>query len=210
MRGARGLGDPPHARARQVEARRARAPAERRARSRSSPRAARSRSGPTGPSSCAWRTRSRTRSRSSLETPGGRDRADRRLQDRPHAGGRLPHRPRQARRPRQPRRRPPARRLDERRAAGRDAVGADRRRGLPPDHPAARGPRPRSPPSPRTSTACSRRSTSRVEAGRKVCLVGRSLRKNVNIARNLGYIDVPRRAAREAGRARASSARTRR
>jgi len=28
------------------------------------------------------------------------------------------------------------------------------------------------------------------EAGRKVCLVGRSLRKNVNIARNLGYLDV--------------------
>jgi ribonuclease J len=30
-----------------------------------------------------------------------------------------------------------------------------------------------------------------VETGRKVCLVGRSLRKNVNIARNLGYVDVP-------------------
>jgi ribonuclease J len=30
-----------------------------------------------------------------------------------------------------------------------------------------------------------------MESGRKVCLVGRSLRKNVNIARNLGYIDVP-------------------
>jgi ribonuclease J len=30
-----------------------------------------------------------------------------------------------------------------------------------------------------------------VETGRKVALVGRSLRKNVNIARNLGYIDVP-------------------
>jgi ribonuclease J len=29
------------------------------------------------------------------------------------------------------------------------------------------------------------------ETGRKVCLVGRSLRKNVNIARNLGYVDVP-------------------
>lgn len=29
------------------------------------------------------------------------------------------------------------------------------------------------------------------ETGRKVCLIGRSLRKNVNIARNLGYIDVP-------------------
>ena len=30
-----------------------------------------------------------------------------------------------------------------------------------------------------------------LETGRKVSLVGRSLRKNVNIARNLGYIDVP-------------------
>ena len=28
------------------------------------------------------------------------------------------------------------------------------------------------------------------ETGRKVCLIGRSLRKNVNIARNLGYLDV--------------------
>jgi ribonuclease J len=27
--------------------------------------------------------------------------------------------------------------------------------------------------------------------GRKVCLIGRSLRKNVNIARNLGYLEVP-------------------
>jgi ribonuclease J len=30
-----------------------------------------------------------------------------------------------------------------------------------------------------------------MEDGRKVCLIGRSLRKNVNIARNLGYLDVP-------------------
>ena len=30
-----------------------------------------------------------------------------------------------------------------------------------------------------------------IETGRKVCLIGRSLRKNVNIARNLGYLDVP-------------------
>jgi ribonuclease J len=30
-----------------------------------------------------------------------------------------------------------------------------------------------------------------LETDRKVCLVGRSLRKNVNIARNLGYVDVP-------------------
>ena len=30
-----------------------------------------------------------------------------------------------------------------------------------------------------------------ISVGRKVCIVGRSMRKNVNIARNLGYIDVP-------------------
>src|SRR5947208_6615268 len=30
-----------------------------------------------------------------------------------------------------------------------------------------------------------------VEVGRKVCVVGRSMRKNINIARNLAYIDVP-------------------
>jgi ribonuclease J len=33
-----------------------------------------------------------------------------------------------------------------------------------------------------------------IDAGRKVCVVGRSMRKNVNIARNLGYIDVPEEA----------------
>ncbi|MGB2874853.1 MAG: ribonuclease J [Gaiellaceae bacterium] len=30
-----------------------------------------------------------------------------------------------------------------------------------------------------------------IDVGRKVCVVGRSMRKNVNIARNLGYMDVP-------------------
>jgi ribonuclease J len=30
-----------------------------------------------------------------------------------------------------------------------------------------------------------------VEVGRKVCVVGRSMRKNLNIARNLGYINMP-------------------
>ncbi len=30
-----------------------------------------------------------------------------------------------------------------------------------------------------------------LQTGRKVCVVGRSMRKNVNIARNLGYMDVP-------------------
>src|SRR5437016_9538157 len=30
-----------------------------------------------------------------------------------------------------------------------------------------------------------------VELGRKVCIVGRSMRKNANIARNLGYMEIP-------------------
>jgi ribonuclease J len=30
-----------------------------------------------------------------------------------------------------------------------------------------------------------------IQVGRKVCIVGRSMRKNANIARNLGYLDVP-------------------
>jgi ribonuclease J len=30
-----------------------------------------------------------------------------------------------------------------------------------------------------------------VDVGRKVCVIGRSMRKNVNIARNLGYMEVP-------------------
>jgi ribonuclease J len=30
-----------------------------------------------------------------------------------------------------------------------------------------------------------------VETGRKVCIIGRSMRKNLNIARNLGYLDAP-------------------
>ena len=45
--------------------------------------------------------------------------------------------------------------------------------------------------SPRTSTASSRSSTPPRALGRKVSLVGRSMRKNVNIGRSLGHIDVP-------------------
>ena len=40
-----------------------------------------------------------------------------------------------------------------------------------------------------------------VQVGRKVAVVGRSMRKNINIARNLGYIDPPRDALDEAARA---------
>ena len=48
-----------------------------------------------------------------------------------------------------------------------------------------------SPASRRTSTASSRSSTRRPTNGRKVALVGRSMRKNVNIGRSLGHIDIP-------------------
>ena len=65
----------------------------------------------------------------------------RRLEARPHARRRPAHRRRQARRARQPRRRPALRRLDERRAPRLHPVRARRRRGVPPDHPGAPGPR---------------------------------------------------------------------
>ena len=48
-----------------------------------------------------------------------------------------------------------------------------------------------SPASPPTSTASSRWSTPHTTLGRKVSLVGRSMRKNVNIGRQLGHISVP-------------------
>ncbi len=38
-----------------------------------------------------------------------------------------------------------------------------------------------------------------LETDRRVALVGRSLRKNVNIARSLGYLDVPEEHPRQAG-----------
>ena len=59
------------------------------------------------------------------------------------------------------------------------------------DHSAPHRPRFSSRRSRRTCTGCSRRSTSRSSRGRKVAFVGRSMRKNANIARNLGYMDVP-------------------
>ena len=135
-----------------------------------------------------------------LDTPGGPHRRHRRLQDRPHAGRRPAHRRRQARRDRQPRRRPPARRLDERRAARRTRgpSASSARRSARSSRSAAGASS--SPRSPRTSTACSRPSTSPSECGRKVCVVGRSMRKNLNIARNLGYVDVPDGIADQAGR----------
>ena len=98
-----------------------------------------------------------------IETAAGPRLPHRRLEARPHAGRRPAHRRRPARRARQPRRRPAARRLDERRAAGLHALRARRRRGVPPDHPGAARAASSSRASRRTSTGCSRRSTSRVD-----------------------------------------------
>ena len=69
--------------------------------------------------------------------------AHQRLEARPHAGRRLPHRRRQARGARQPRRRPAARATRRTPSGGGfTGLGAARRRGVPPDHPPAAGPRP--------------------------------------------------------------------
>ena len=57
-----------------------------------------------------------------------------------------------------------------------------------------------SPASRRTSTASSRSCTPPTTNGRKVALVGRSMRKNVNIGRSLGHIDIPEGMLRAAAR----------
>ena len=48
-----------------------------------------------------------------------------------------------------------------------------------------------------------------VQTGRKVAVVGRSMRKNLNIAGNLGYLEVPDGAMIPPGRARGVRAATR-
>ena len=113
-----GLGDEAHARAHQVEARRARPrPLHRADRGRSRGRAGAARAVPGA-----------VRAHGALDSGRGRGRprharrADplhRRLQDRPHARRRLPHRRRPPGGARERGRRPDARRLDERRAARR-------------------------------------------------------------------------------------------
>ena len=143
-RGARPArpGDPAHARARQVEARRARAAALRRAAGADAgrrPRRDRAVPGRVHPHGALDSRRGRGRARDARRPL----RPHRRLQARPHAGRRPAHRRRAARRGREPRRRPPARRLHERRAARRHEVGAGRRGGVPPDLPASRRPDPR-------------------------------------------------------------------
>ena len=48
-----------------------------------------------------------------------------------------------------------------------------------------------SPPSPRTCTGCSRCSTSAAAHGRKVAFIGRSMVRNMGIARDLGLLHIP-------------------
>ena len=119
------------------------------------------------------------------------DARDRRLQVRPDSGGRRAGRRRATRRDRARRAAAPLRRLHERRPARHLALRVERRA--------------------RASRRCSRRCEGRIVVtcfasnihrvqqvvdaaaglGRKVALVGRSMRKNVNIGRMLGHIEVP-------------------
>ena len=122
---------------------------------------------------------------------GGPRPPHRRLEARSHAGRRAQDGRRPARRPRQPGRRPAPRRLDQRGAARDDRLGAARRRGVQDADPAAA--------SGRILVVSFASNVHRmqqaidvaVQVGRKVAIVGRSMRKNLNIARGLGYLDVP-------------------
>ena len=207
-RGARrgDLGDAADARPRQVEARRARPAARRRAARGRSGRRRRSTSGRSGSSSSAWRTRCPTASASrSRRAPAASSTpATGSSTTRPSTGCA----PMSAGSPSSAtaastccsatRRTPsaPASRAPSASSARRSARSSR-----------SAGPRARLAASRRTSTACSRRSTSRLDTGRKVVVVGRSMRRNMNVARNLGYVERAGRHARQARRSRRRAAR---
>ena len=124
----------------------------------------------------------------------GHDRAHRRLQARPHAGRRPPHRPRAARRARRgataacaccsPTRRTrsgPASRRRSRRSAPRCARCSASTR---PSGSSSRASR-------RTSIACSRSRRPRSRTAARIAFVGRSMEQNVTMARELGFLDIP-------------------
>ena len=155
------------------------------------PEGGRSTSARSGSSSCAWRTRSRTRSGSAIETSAGRvfHTGDWKLDHTPVDGLRTD-----------------VGRLAELGNRGVDLLLGDSTNAERPGFtrservvgeafrqiiPHAQGPRPglelrlEHPP----HAAGDRRRRRRPD--RKVAVVGRSMRKNMNIARNLGYIEVP-------------------
>ena len=191
VRVPRDLGDAPDARARQVEARRARPAARDRA------EGDRSRGRPGRPRAVP----ARVRAHGALGAGRGRHRhrderrprlPHRRLEARPHAGRRPAHRRRAG---------SPSSATAASTCCCGDSTNAERpgftrlrarrRRGVPPDHPARARDASSSRASRRTSTACSRRSTSRSRPAGRSRVVGRSMRRNLNVARNLGYIEVP-------------------
>ena len=126
-----------------------------------------------------------------LGTEFGRTAAHRRLQVRSHADRRSHHRCQRIRPARPEGRACPARRLDQRRDARVDGLRGHRGPGLPPDLRRGGGPRDRRelrlahPPHP---AGDHHRSSARTASSR---VSGRSMVKNANIARNLGYLDVP-------------------
>ena len=115
----------------------------------------------------------------------------RRLEARPHAGRRAQDRRRQARRARQPRHRPDARRLDERGAPRDDRLRAARRRGVPAADPGAHRDAILIASFASNIHRMQQAAEVAIANDRKVALVGRSLRKNMNIARSLGYVNLP-------------------
>ena len=97
-----------------------------------------------------------------------------------------------ARRDRQPRRRPPARRLDERRAPGdRPAPSGSSARPSGTIFPLRDRAGSSSPRSRRTSTACSRPPTSPSSVAARSPSSAARCGRTLNIARNLGYVEIP-------------------
>ena len=126
-----------------------------------------------------------------IRTPAGRPGAHRRLQDGPAAAGRRAHRPRRLRPARRGGHRPAAVRLDQRRGARLRHARAQHRPG------AGRGLRAGA--TRRVIVACFASHVHRVQQvldcaethGRKVAFVGRSMVRNMGVARDLGLLHVP-------------------
>ncbi len=136
-------------------------------------------------------TRSRTRSRWPSGPPAGAGAAHRRLQDGPAAAGRPAHRPGRLRPARRGGRRPAAVRLDQRRGPGLRHPGARDRPGARLD---LRARRPGGSSWPRFASHVHRVQQvldSAAAHGRKVAFIGRSMVRNMGIARDLGLLHIP-------------------